>query len=701
MKKIFCLILILLSNYCIGQRENGCEESKCKKAVKLVNKALETFYKSTTNAQSKEAIDMLNDAIALDPDYVDAYYALGRIFFTLNKINGGTPGKKSELYSVEKYYLKVIEICPSFNNEVYSILGDIYIGRADFMLDNANYIDASKNYDLAAKYLKSYLDNFNNSAKKGTKDKLAEYERKLEIAKARSEILNHKVPFTPKCVEGISSRNDECLTIITPDNELALYTRRFPKHGIVDSYIETFTYSDFVNGKFTNGDAMPPPFNKRSNEGGATLTADNLHMYFVISKKITRKVTKKGRDITFDYDNGDIYYSDFVNGQWTEPKNMGDSINGQYSWETQPTVSADGNTLYFVSNRLGGYGTVDPEALNPSEQSTTDIYKIVKGKNGKWSKPINLGPTINTPGDEMTPFIHTDSQTLYFSSNGQDGIGGLDIFYTKQNEKGDWITPKNIGFPINSIEDDMSFFVSTDGKTGYFSSNRKGLGGKGGYDLYSFPLYKEVRPEKVLFVKGQVKAEKSDEPIKAKIDIKTADGKKIKEIAVDSSTGKYVVAMVFKEDLKMTVKQDGFVYDSRFLAKNDSTLSQPKSMDLDIKPIEVGEAYKLNDINFDHNSADLTEGSKKVLNEFIEFLNDQKNLKVSINGHTDNIGGADFNIGLSENRARSVYQYLILSGISPSRLSYHGYGFSKPIASNDTEDGRAKNRRTEFVILSK
>jgi outer membrane protein OmpA-like peptidoglycan-associated protein len=279
------------------------------------------------------------------------------------------------------------------------------------------------------------------------------------------------------------------------------------------------------------------------------------------------------------------------------------------------------------------------------------------------------------------------------------GLGGYDIFLSKIQSTGKWSTPKNIGYPINTQADEISFFVSTDGKLGYFSSNK--LNGVGGWDLFSFELYPEARPEKVLFVTGDVKDKNNNEPVRAKVELINAVTKQITEIPVDTVTGKYAIAVVFKNDYIMTVQKDGYAYDSKYFAQKDTAIEKPIKVNFEVKSIELGAAYKLNDIKFPTNSAELDEDSKIVIKEFMKFLTENPKISVSINGHTDDVGNDESNLKLSDDRAKSVYDYLIASGIKAARLKYHGYGETKPIESNQTEQGRAMNRRTEFVITGK
>jgi outer membrane protein OmpA-like peptidoglycan-associated protein len=430
------------------------------------------------------------------------------------------------------------------------------------------------------------------------------------------------------------------------------------------------------DGSFSEGEEMPEPFNLNDNEGGATVTIDNNTLYYTVCKYTKDK----------SYYNCDIYYSENVNGEWTPIKSVSDKINLPFSWESQPSISADGKTLYFISDRPGGYGGYD-------------IYRSIKNDNGEWGTPINMGPNINSTGNEKSPFIHPDGKTLYFSSDGWMGLGGYDIFYSRLNDDGTWSKPVNIGYPINSPDDEVGFLVSTDGSQGYFASNK--FNGKGGWDLYSFDLYKEAQPEKVLFLKGTVKSETEVETGRAKIELKNVETKKISEIPLDSNTGNYVAVAPFNSDYIMTVKKAGYVYETRYIARIDSTFKTPKQLDLQLEPIELNKSYRINDIYFDFNSFTLTNESKMVLDQLIAFLNENASIHIEIQGHTDNIGNDADNLKLSKNRAESVYNYLNANDISEIRLTYKGFGKTIPVATNDTEEGRAKNRRTVFVITRK
>ena len=635
-----------------SQTTSTCPEIKNERADKVYDKAIRAFRQRNYS----ETIRQLNNVIDIEPDYVDAYFVLGLIYIKERRMN---------LKAAKENFIKVIELCPDYDIYAYYHLSRIAYGSED--------------YEKAYEYISYFLEDVD---KIRTDEDYDEAVRIQDFAKFYEKMLKNPVPFNPKPVPGISTEYDEYLPIISPDNEMALFTRKIkipPRRDDITprmSFKERFMYSYRQDGEFNRGQIMPFPFNRHDNEGGATLTIDNRFLFYTLCK-----YTKDMR-----YYNCDICYSEFKNGVWTEIQSMSNNVNLSNTWDSQPSITSDGKTLYFVSDREGGYGGYD-------------IYRTHKDNKDEWSIPENLGIVINTRGNEKSPFIHTDSQTLYFSSDGLMGLGGYDIFYSKLKENGSWSEPENIGYPINSYDDDLGFFVSTDGHYGYFASNK--FAGFGGWDLYSFDLYEGARPEKVLFVKGKINDENNSGYKNTHIELKNIESKGITEIPVDSVTGKYVAAVLFRDDYIMTVKRKGYVQESKYISRLDIRFTTPENLLIELKPIEVGKSYRLNDIYFDFNSYELNPESKIVIDEFFLFLNENPTLKVSIQGHTDNIGNDNDNLILSENRAKAVYEYLISLSVDIKRVDYKGFGESKPIDTNTTEAGRALNRRTEFVIVEK
>ena len=557
----------------------------------------------------------------------------------------------------EEFALKTIEICPDQNPLLYYFLGEINYKRD-------MYVDASKYLEKA---ITLGLDE--NSKKKA--------EKMQEKAKVIAEIILNPVPFNPQVVKGISTKADEYLPILSPDQELVFYTRRGRKSEIgslTQSITEEFIFSKEDSSNFNTGTLMPFPFNRNSNEGGASITIDNNTLYFTICTNLPS-----------GYNNCDLFYTFMkTDGQWSEITAFEEKINGSKSWESQPSVSADGNTIIFASDRKGSFWG-------------SDLYFIQKNEKGHWSEPKNLGKNINTKDNEKSPFLHTDNQTLFFASNQFPSVGGYDIFYSRKDSLGSWQKPKNIGFPINTVSDELGLFVSTDGKKAYFASNQ--LEGVGGWDLYSFDLYDEAKPKKVLFLKGELKDENNNLLHNTSIQLKNIHTKENQQIFVQN--GEYTIAVTLDEgdDILLSINKEGYAFNSTYISSDDDGFSSPKEINFEVEKLGNGKAFRLNNIYFASNSFELNNISKEILLMFSDYLKSNNSLRLTIHGYTDNIGSASANLLLSKNRAKEVFSFLLDHGIKKERLDFQGFGEEKPITTNETDKGRSQNRRTEFVIL--
>ncbi len=634
----YIFIACLFACFPVYGQENSCEPSLNKKALRYYDEAA-SLYKSRKYEDAKNSV---GKAIDEDPEYALAYFLQGSIAL-----------KKKDVKTFEQSYLKVVELCPELDPEVYFQLGWYYF---EF-----------KKWKEAEKNLTKFL----------TYDRInEEHAVKAESFLVKSRLFANPVPFDPKPVQRLSTRDPEYLPYISPDNELAFFTRRFEmkdKNMLTPQSVEKFMISHIQSdGTYDPGIPMDYPFNMSlsNNEGGASITIDNKHLFFTVNDK----------------GNFDICYSDFKNGYWNDITNMGPLVNDPKQWDSQPSISSDGKTLYFASARDSLTGI--------------DIYMTTRDVSGNWTRAKKLGPEINTNGNDKSPFLHSDSRTLYFSSDSLPGLGGYDIFMSKMDDNGNWGKPVNLGYPINTESDEVGFFVSTDGKTGYFASNKLNTS-QGGYDIYSFNLRPEVRPNKVYFQKGDVNGKSNDETIAATIEVRDAITKKLTKIDVDSVSGEFAFVVDFSHDLILSVKKDGYAFESQYISSKDTSNEKPINQDIELKKLEVGGQYTINDIFFATNSYQINDTIQAVLAEFADYLKLNPRLHVTLHGHTDNIGNPAANKILSENRARAVYNFLMEQGIDKSRLSYKGFGESKPIASNNTEEGRAKNRRTVFFVNSK
>jgi outer membrane protein OmpA-like peptidoglycan-associated protein len=660
---LFSALSVLFSMHSFAQEEkDNCHHADDKKAISNYEKGIDN-----KKYNREERIDYLNKAIEIDPDYVEAYYKLGQIQVLMANLHQGAYKPVIQPFS------KVAELCPTFHSDPF-----YYVGFAYYEMEN---------YTEAVKYLQKYIDFKSDDPKKYNKNFeffQSNATKMIQYGKIYDELKKNIVPFDPKPVQGICTDKDEYLGIITLDDQQMYFTRRGMATLKGKAYATTqleelfcFSLRD-EQGNFDAGQKLPKPFNLESNQGGASLSSDNKHLFFTI-----------GKDEGGELMNFDIYTCDGGVGAWGPIKNLGAPVNDPKAWDSQPSVSADGKTLYFASDRAGGFGGAD-------------IWMSQKKPDGSWGVPANLGPKINTKGEEKTPFIHSDSETLYFSSDGLPGVGGQDIFYVRKDDKGQWEDPKNIGIPINTAADDVGLFVSTDGHYGYFASNLPQKNpGMGGYDIYSFELYEKARPQKVAFIKGELKNTDGTPSVNAKVEIKNANSKTKTEVLVDSATGQYsaVVNMKKKEDFIITVKKEGAAFTS-MLVSADSVSSKPKQVNLEVKAVSSGAAYTLNNLYYRSNSAELEGKSKIVLEEFASYLKENPHIKIEIHGHTDNVGDPKTNQGLSTDRALTVFDNLEKMGVPKAQmLAYKGFGASKPIADNGTEAGRAKNRRTEFFVV--
>lgn len=654
------LFALHLSLFALAQNPSACQMPGNKKVQSLWNQALEERKPSVRH-------ELYDQILELEPDHFGALYA--KVSEHLGKAEKD-PMSKGIAFGYEPMK-QVADQCPEYHMYPYYYMGLIAMQRKEFK--------------EAGQHFKKFLTiEFDDPRwyPKDIEEKTLQVEAWIPQCAFYDSLYSNPVPFQPTVVNGISSRNNDYLAIISPDNEVALYIRRHfvkRKNELTEREIEEFTRSKRLpNGEFDEGTAMPAPFNITENVGSATLTVDNKRMYLTICN-----------DNADGYKNCDIFYSDWHYHGWDTPINVGPGINGKNSFEGQPTVTPDGKTLYFVSIREDEIGSID----------NMDLYVSRLQEDGTWSKATNLGTTINTKGNEKSPFIHEDSHTLYFSSDGHNGIGNFDIYYVRQDSLGNWTKPKNIGFPINTEGADVGFFVSVDGKTAYFCSNER-EDGISGWDLFSFPLYKEARPEKVLFLKGKLTDENNKRITDAKLSFKNMETKEVTQVNVDSLTGDYVAVMNFSSDIVMSVEKKGAAFSSRYLSKEDTTLNVITKLDIEVKQVKVGGSYRLHDIKYPTDSYTLDEESVIMLGEFALYLKENPRMKVAIHGHTDNIGSPDNNLALSKERAKAVYDVLVKNGIAASRLSFQGFGETQPLIPNSSPEGRAQNRRTEFVITA-
>jgi outer membrane protein OmpA-like peptidoglycan-associated protein/Tol biopolymer transport system component len=646
MKKTLILICILfVANLTFAQRPKLSTTSK--KAITYFEKGNEYF----DTKRIADAIGAFEEAVKIDSNFLEAHTFLGDLYLDMNKPEKAIP-----------QYLSAIRINPDYFPQTYYNLG-----KAEMQTDR--FEEAKGHFEKAMSY--STLP-------------------PVMVAKVKKLILNstfaaeakkNPLPFKPiNLGDSINTKAPEYCPAITADEKTCYYTVLGPNpryragsNGFgVPRYQEDIYSSENKNGKWNKGKSISDLVNTADNEGALCISADGQTLYYTVCNRVD------------DYGSCDIYVVRKNGDAWGNPVNIGAPINSE-KFESQPSLSADGMTLYFTSNRAGGFGKAD-------------IWKSTKLENGEWGAPVNLGPKINTPESEQSPFIHADGKTLYFTSSGLTGMGEDDFFLSRMDNNGEWTTARNLGYPINSIASERSLVINAMGTKGYFASER--LGGFGEYDLFYFELPKEIKPLKVSYVKGKIYDSESKKEVHAKLELIDLKTSKVVAVAYsDKVNGDFLICLPTDKDYALNVSRPGYLfYSENFSLKANTNIKEAMLMDVPLKTIKVGRAVVLKNIFFNTNSYELKEESKAELGKVVSFLTTNPNVKIEIGGHTDDVGNDQSNQILSAKRALAVQDYLIAAGIAKERLSSKGYGETKPIATNATEEGKALNRRTEFVV---
>ncbi|MGH2643056.1 MAG: OmpA family protein [Chitinophagaceae bacterium] len=646
MRKYITILFLIISLPAMAQHYDP--NAIPKKAQRWYDKAQQTML-MTTSADRFPAIPFLQKAIDEYPGFADAYILAGSIYERARKYSESIP-----------YFEKANAI-----DSVYFLPG--YYMYAQSEAGVGNFATAIQ---LIDKYLQQ--PNLQESSQRDALQWKAHYEFGLKSKEQH-------IPFDPiNLGDSINTPDPEYFPTLPIDQKTLIFTRRvnnvkedfFISHLLPDSQwskAKPLILGSEFSGNQTNGTVNSP-----YNEGAETISQDGKILIYTICSR------------PGGYGSCDIYYAVRTDSGWSQPYNIGPPINTRY-WESQPCLSPDNQDLYFVSNRPGGYGG-------------SDIYVSHLQPNGTWGQPVNLGPNINTPGDESSPFIHADNQTLYFASNGWPGVGGVDLYYSRRQPDGSWGKPHNLGYPINTIDHDGSIFVTADGKTAYFASDRSDS--RGGLDIYKFELYADARPVRTLYVQGYVYDKKTNKRLTAALDlIDLATGKTLTNIPTDAD-GSYLVTLPVGKDYAFEVSKPGYLFFSENFSLKDSTGGKPFNINIGLDPIIVNAHVVLKNIFFDFDKYTLKPESQTELDKLVQFLNQNPTIKIQLNGYTDSLGSEEHNLILSQNRAQAVVNYLISKGISAFRLSAKGYGTSHSIAPNDTEEGRALNRRTELEITS-
>lgn len=627
--RLFALIAILtcLTSLRVSaqKRVSARAEKQYKEAIFLIN-----------DNRFDDAQKILTKVFNKNPHYARAGVALGDIYIQQKK-----PAQAREVYEI------VVRSSPNFSYRPYFQLGRMCLLEAD--------------YRRGQTYLEQVF-RF-NPLPTSTQQDAGLYLNQCNFA---LEALRQPVPFKPINIgDSINSIHDEYLPALTADDETIIFTRK-------DVAGEDFyASSKLLDGTWSQATALPPPLKTTLNEGAHCLTADGKTIFFTACY---RNDSRGGCD---------LYMSKLTPEGWSVPINLGDQINTKH-WETQPSISYDGQNLYFVSNRPGGFGG-------------SDIWMSKRLADGDWGLPENMGPYINSLKDEISPFIHYDNQTLYFASEGMAGMGKLDIYLSRRMHDGEFGPARNLGHPINTEKDESSLFVNMAGNLALFSSESGDT--RGGNDIYFFEMPEELRPAKAIYVKGKVIDSQTQRPLNSSVEVVDLDnGQIVFKTETFKRDGNFLVSLPTGKSFAFNVSREGYLFFSEnFTLTADRSISEVYKIQL--QPIETGSEVILKNIFYAVNSFRLEEKSLIELRKLQEFLKLNPTVVIEIQGHTDNVGTTKYNVELSQQRAKVVYEVLIRFGTDPNQLQFKGYGDAQQIADNQSEIGRSANRRTQFKVL--
>jgi outer membrane protein OmpA-like peptidoglycan-associated protein len=670
MKNLLLALFILATASCSTAQMTY--STKNKKAIALFEEGRSEPGKSvdpvTRGPNYAGGIALLEKALKLDPTFWEAHMVEAELFELLN-----------QPYKAIEQYRKALEINPNHSPSGGTYY---YLGTLEYSVGE---------YENAVKNLTTYTQ-----SKGAHPDNLANARQVIKDCEFAIEAMKNPTQFKQVNLgPGVNTKDSEYFPTITVDGKTLLFTRRLEDKRVpIYGEQEDFYVSSLSTfNTWETAIAMPKNINTLNNEGAPTIAADGRTLIFVACSDESGSYgdNRKGKGSC------DLFYTKRLGNQWIDPVNLPGAINTG-NWETQPSLSADGKTLYFVRRIMTRGGRPD-----------SDIYTSTLKDDGSWDTPVRLPNTINTPYMEESVLIHPDGKTLYFSSQGHRGMGGLDIFVSRMNDKGEWGIPENLGYPINSSADENSLLVSADGEIAFFASDREG--GFGKLDLYYFIMPEKFRPIKTVYFDGLVFDAVSKKPLPGKfslVNIKT--GKEVIKSEADQVNGSFTVTLPINEEYALYASYPGYTFFSQNFNMTLADNQESFHMDVPMVPItDISNTNPLKNVFFDLDKAILRPESFLELNKLRDLLKANPTMKIEIGGHTDTRGDAAKNMQLSDARAKSVKEYLIAQGIEASRLSSKGFGATKPIISDEAinkmatekekEKAHQENRRTEYKIV--
>jgi outer membrane protein OmpA-like peptidoglycan-associated protein/tetratricopeptide (TPR) repeat protein len=610
---------------------------------KVNNKAGDIYaqaYNEATAGNYAAAIKHINESVLIEPKFVDAFLSRAGIYANLKKYD-------SSAIDFEKALLL---------DSVYS---------KTYLLPYSISLAGTGKFQQALEAVNKFLtnDKLNTQSIKSGNYRKSTYEFAVDYDKKH---LVKNYVFAPQNLgDSINAAALEYFPSLTIDGSKMIFTRRINND-------EDFYESNFIDGKWSKAKPLAGKVNTNLNEGAQNISQDGQWIIFT------------GCNYPEGQGSCDLYISYKTKNGWSEAENLGPMVNTDF-WESSPSLSPDKRDLYFASSISGGLGG-------------RDIWVTHRLLTGKWSRPVNLGPAVNTSGDESCPFMHADNQTLYFNSNGQPGYGSTDLFFSKKISDSMWQMAENLGYPINTIDDEGSLIVAADAKTAYYASDKGN--GKGGLDLYSFEMREDIRPLKTLWIQGKVFDKKTLAGLPSSVELTDIKSRNVISKVQTDEEGNYFTTLPVGRDYAFNINRKGYLFYSDNFSLRTNPVDAVYNKDIPLQPLETGAAIILKNIFFDTKKFNLKPESVIELDKVAQLLNDNPKLKIEISGHTDNVGVAKDNLTLSNNRSKAVVSYLLIKKITAVRLIYKGFGATKPLADNKTETGKALNRRTELSVIS-
>lgn len=642
-----------------------------KKAISLFEEAIKApnqtidLVRRTPNFRA--GIELAEKALEKDPNFWEAHLLAAEYYENYG-----------EFPKAIKHYEDALAINPN-----HSTTGSTFFFLGNCQFHNGDYENALKNMEI-------YRRNRNANPQM-----LVEANNIIDKSDFAIQSLKNPSKFNPVNVgPGINTADPEYFPTITVDGKTILFTRRLKDATAMMGMQEDFYVSKSKDGKtWETAVPMPRNINTINNEGAPTIAADGRSLIFVACSDESGTYYGEGRE---GRGSCDLFYTKRLGTRWLDPINLPGKVNS-YSWESQPSLSADGKTLYFVRR-----------VSKPGEMPNSDIFVSHLLDDGTWSMAKPLSNVINTPYLEESVLIHPDGKTLYFASQGHVGMGGSDLFVSRMDKNGNWGKPVNLGYPINTQFDENSLMVSPTGEIAFFASDREG--GYGDLDIYYFELPESLRPTKTVYFDGTVFDATNRLPLSGKfelIDLETGEQVVVSE--ADKVTGQFLVSLPLNKEYALNVTYPGYLFFSQNFNMTLTGNQDAMHMDVPLVPIDSDIPVSLKNVFFDLAKATLRPESDIELDKLVRFMENNSNLKIEISGHTDTRGDAKSNMTLSQDRANSVVAYLVSKGIATDRLIAKGYGETKPIIADEQiekmstekekEAAHQENRRTEYRIL--